>query len=113
MLALLAIVACKNDQKTEDAAATEAAKETTIKLSNYSDENWNAGVGTEFNMLLVDNNKENADKLKAVKELKLSDGTYITVTGTNVEGQFIQILLPEKASAHQKLAGYPNDLIVQ
>jgi len=112
MFAMLAFASCKNEPK-QDETAKEAVKENTIKLSNYSDENWNAGVGIVYNMFIVDNNAENAAKLKSVKELVLSDGTYVTVTGTNEAGKFIQILLKDKASTFQKLAGYPNDLVVQ
>lgn len=112
MLAILSFVSCKNEPKTAE-PVKEEVKENTIKLTNYTDSNWNLGVGIELNMFLVDNNAENKEKLKAVKELKLSDGTYVAVTGTKEEGPFIQILLTEKASSFQKLAGYPNDITVE
>lgn len=114
MMVTLALVSCKNESKTSDAAvATEEVKEKTIKLANYSDENWTAGVAKELNMFLADNTPENTELLKGVKELELADGTIVKVTGTAVSEPFIQINIETKGSDHQVQAAYPNLIFVK
>jgi len=115
MMVALALVSCKNDPKaTETTPAKEGeAKEKTIKLANYSDENWKEGVAIEFNMFLADNTPENTELLKGVKELELVDGTIVKVTGTTVAEPFIQINLEAKGSTYQSQAAYPNLIFIK
>lgn len=117
MLLVFSLLSCKDDKKatgTEN-AATEAAADnaTVIQLANYSDENWSAGVGTKFNMFLADYSKQNEDLLKNGHSLVFEDGTVIPYTSYQVAGQFIQILVDQKASDFQDVAQYPKKIIIK
>ncbi|WP_298146231.1 hypothetical protein [Flavobacterium sp.] len=111
LIAVLSLSACKEEKQTQ--TATEASKESGFQLSNYSDENWNAGVGREFNMFIMDNTPANAAALKDVKQVELADGTTINVTGVNVVDPFIQIVIDAKASDYQAKAAYPQYIFLK
>ena len=58
----------KEEEQVKEENPSEAnASATSIQLANYSDENWENGVGITFNMLLVDFSKE--------KEALIAKGT--------------------------------------
>lgn len=118
LFAVLSIIACKDDKKSADAEKqTEAAQvtedPTMIKLSNLTDENWAGGVGITYDMFLTDYTKEKEELLKSGKVLLLQDNTKIKYVGYQVDKQYIQIHLAEKASTYKDIAAYPNEILVQ
>jgi hypothetical protein len=107
------MVSCKNEVKVESAPEVVEPAEKTIVLTQYSDENWDKGVGKELNMFLVDLNDKNKELLKDVKELELVDGKIVKVSGVNIAEPFIQILIDGKASDYMGKASYPNEIYVK
>jgi hypothetical protein len=64
-------------------------------------------------MFLFDNNDKNIAGIKEAKQIELMDGSSITITGYKVSGQFIQVVVAEKASTYQDRAGYPNVIFLR
>ncbi len=112
VLCTLIFSSCKNEPKPTEEVATKKT-ENVIVLSNYSDTNWKSGVAIELYMFLMDNTKENLEKIKNAKKLTFADGTFATVTGYKEDGKFIQILLAEKASTFMTQASYPFEITVE
>lgn len=111
LLALL--TACKEEKaETTNPAATETTVKATneITLSNYSDENWNKGVGITYKMFLADNTPENLNLIKNGKELEFANGKKIPYVGYEVKGTYIQIMITEKPDAFASAAEYPNTI---
>lgn len=118
LLSLSLAFSCQDKKASEENAAketTEAAanSSSTIQLANYSDENWKSGVGTTFNMLLVDYSKEKFDLISQGKELNLPSGHKLPYLGCEKQGDFIQIMLNEKPETYQVELEYPNELTVE
>lgn len=119
MLLVLSLLSCKDDKKAAEAdkAATETKSETedptAIKLSNYSDENWSAGVGITFNMFLTDYSKEKEALIKAGTKLVFEDGTIVPYQGYEVAKDYIRISIAEKSSDYKEIAQYPHVISVQ
>lgn len=112
LILAFALFSCKNENK-EAETAKEEKKEITIQLSNYTDNNWTAGVAKELNMFIVDNTKSNEEIIKNAKELELNDGSIVKVTGYNVADPFIQVNLDTKAIDYKDAASHPNQIIVR
>lgn len=112
LIALLSLGSCKNEAKTEEVAKEAEVKKNSLQLANYSDSNWEAGVGIEFNMFLTDNTPENEALLKTAKELEFVDGTKLKVLGYTIVDKFIQINIEGKAYNFKSLAVYPNPITV-
>lgn len=118
LLSLSLAFSCQDKKASEENATqetTEAAPAntaSTIQLANYSDENWKGGVGTTFNMLLVDYSKEKFDLISQGKELDLPSGQKLPYLGCEKQGNFIQIMLNEKPGTYQAALEYPNELKV-
>lgn len=118
-LVVLTLFSCK-DSKTTEQTVPETATTTEMKidknnvvLSNYSDENWANGVGITYRMFLTDYSKEKLDLLNGGKEIVLADGTAVPYVGTEISGNFIQILLTEIPTKYSAAAEYPNVLTVK
>lgn len=113
LLMSILLISCKNEAKQEVAPAVEKPVEKTIVLTQYSDENWEKGVGKDLNMFLVDLNDTNKELLKDAKELELVDGKIVKVTGVNIAEPFIQIIIDGKASDYMGKASYPNEIYIK
>lgn len=114
LIAVLSLGSCKNETKSADASKEEVeVKKNSFQLTNYSDENWDGGVGIEYNMFLTDNTKENEELLKKAKELEFSDGTKIKVLEYKIADKFIQILVDGKAYGFKGVAIYPNYIVAK
>ena len=104
----------KEEEQVKEENPSEAnASATSIQLANYSDENWENGVGITFNMLLVDFSKEKEALIAKGTELTLADGKKINYVGYEVKKNYIQIMLKEKPSVYQSAIEYPNELIIK
>ena len=104
----------KEEEQVKEENPSEAnASSTSIQLANYSDENWENGVGITFNMLLVDFSKEKEALIAKGTELTLADGKKINYVGYEVKKNYIQIMLKEKPSVYQSAIEYPNELIIK
>jgi hypothetical protein len=104
----------KEEEQVKEENPSEAnANPTSIQLANYSDENWENGVGITFNMLLVDFSKEKEALIAKGTELTLADGKKINYVGYEVKKNYIQIMLKEKPSVYQSAIEYPNELIIK
>lgn len=112
LMAIFSLSSCKNETKSVE-PAKEEVKKNSFQLSNYSDSNWDAGVGIEFNMFLADNTPENEALLKSAKELEFGDGTKVKVLGYNIVDKFIQINIEGKAYNFKTLAVYPNYIVAK
>lgn len=88
-----------------------SSSKSTITLSNLTDMNWENGVATSYNMLLVDNTPANQTALATGTSLQLSDGNVINYTGVQVAGDYIQVMLTANAYPYQA-AQYPNQISV-
>jgi hypothetical protein len=115
LLALFTLSSCKDETKTTGTGEVKetAQAEKTIQLSSYTDSNWSSGVSVEYGMFLLENSKSNEELVKGAKELQLSDGTLVKVTGYTVADPFIQLNIEGKASQYQDLAAHPNKIIVK
>ena len=104
----------KEEEQVKEENPSEAnASATSIQLANYSDENWENGVGITFNMLLVDFSKEKEALIAKGTELTLADGKKINYVRYEVKKNYIQIMLKEKPSVYQSAIEYPNELIIK
>jgi hypothetical protein len=104
----------KEGEQVKEENPTEAsASPTSIQLANYSDENWENGVGITFNMLLVDFSNDKEALIAKGSELTLADGKKINYVGYEVKKNYIQILLKEKPSFYQSAIEYPNEIIIK
>ncbi len=116
LLLSLSIFSCKDNAKeTSDANSEKVEKKTNvITLSNYSDENWNKGVGITYKMFLTDYSKEKEMLLKGGKEMVLGDGkTVLPIIGSEVSGGFIQIFLDQPGTQYAKMAEFPNEITIK
>lgn len=113
LLMSILLISCKNEVKVESTPEVVEPVEKSIVLTQYSDENWDKGVGKEFNMFLVDLNDKNKELLKDAKELELVDGKIVKVTGINIAEPFIQIVIDGKASDYMGQASYPNEIYIK
>lgn len=113
LIAVLSLGSCKNEAKTDEVAKEAEVKKTTLQLTNLSDENWEGGVGVEYDMFLVDNTKENEELVKTAKELHFTDGTKVKVIGYTVNDPYIQINLEGEASNFKAVAAHPNVIEVK
>lgn len=113
LFCLIALISCKDDTKKEEITPVVQETEKTISLSNYSDENWEKGVGREYNMFIVDFTESNKELLKDVKVLELVDGTIVKVTGITISEPFIQINIEETAQKFKETASYPNLIFIK
>lgn len=84
-----------------------------IKLSNYSDANWKAGVGVSLNMFLVDNTEQNLNVIKNARKLIFADKTFVTITGYKPADKFIQITILQNANSYLKQASYPAEITLE
>lgn len=118
LLVVATLFSCKDSKETstvEETKPTEVKVENknAITLSNYSDENWNSGVGITYNMLLTDFSKEKETLIKGGKELELADGTILPYVGYQVVENFIQIQLNENATKYKAVVEYPNKIVIK
>lgn len=113
VLCSLIFSSCKNDTKKVEEQAVPEKAANVLKLSNYSDNNWNGGVALELNMFLVDNTPENQELVKKAKKFVFADKTFATITGFKEADGFIQVYTFEKASTFISKAAYPLDITVE
>ena len=121
LLMVITFLSCKDDKKTaggevdgKDSITVVDKPTNSIVLSNYSDDNWKNGVGTTFkNMFLVDFSKENELLIKNGKEITLSDGKVLPITGYEVVGNYIHILFAKSVLEHAAAAECPNSLTIK
>lgn len=104
-----------NEMNKETVETTEnaALAANAIQLANYSDENWENGVGLSFNMLLVDYSKEKFELISKGTELTLPNGEKVPYIGYEMVDNFIHIQLGEaKATTYQASIEFPNEILI-
>jgi mannosyltransferase len=94
----------KNSQNSKQYKVSESS----IVLSNLSDENWIGGVGKIYNMMLLDYSLKNEKALKNAFKLRFKDGSEIKIIGVEKAGTFIQIKVEGNAKGFVEVASYPN-----
>ncbi|WP_291130385.1 glycosyltransferase family 39 protein [Flavobacterium sp. UBA7682] len=82
--------------------------ESSIVLTNLTDQNWIGGVGTNYNMLLLDFSAENEEKIKRASKVKFKDGRIANVVGYAKAGAYIQIQIAGSTKVYSEVASYPN-----
>lgn len=104
----------KPAEETVEAAPAEAPLAAdAVRLSNLTDQNWEKGVGTKLNMLLVDFSQEKFDLLQKGRELHLENGEIIQYFEIEKVGEYIQVKLLKSAIPMQAAAEFPNALTVK
>ena len=99
--------------KKEEVTKKAGLAANAIQLSNYSDENWQNGVGLSFNMLLVDYSKEKFDLISKGTELTLANGEKVPYIGYETVDNFIHIQLGDtKATTYQASVEFPNEILI-
>jgi len=105
----------KEEEQVKQENPTEANTNlSSIQLANYSDENWQNGVGLNFNMLLVDFSKEKMDLISKGTELLLPSGQKVKYIGYEKVDNYIHIQLgDEKPTKYQSAIEYPNEITIK
>ena len=86
---------------------------TSIQLANYSDENWENGVGLSTNMLLVDFSQQKMDLISKGTELLLPSGEKVNYIGFEKVDNYIHIQLGDKKpTIYQSAIEYPNEITI-
>ena len=104
----------KEEEQVKEENPSEAnVSAKSIQLANYSDENWDNGVGLSTNMLLVDFSKEKIDLISKGTELLLPNGEKVKYIGFEKVDNYIHIQLGDKKpTIYQSAIEYPNVITV-
>ena len=93
---------------SEDGLNQTSYKSGGLTLSSITDENWTGGVGLTYNMLLIDSSPTKEKLLKTATKIKFTDGSFATIAGYSLAGNYIQITVKENTKELIKKASYPN-----
>lgn len=95
---------------SEDGKDIYNYKPGAMTLSNITDENWKGGVGLKYNLLLLDFSPSKEKLLTTGSKIKFVDGSFATVLGHNVVGNYIQVNVKEDVKKFLYFGNYPNPI---
>lgn len=93
---------------SEDGLSQFLAITNDLYLSNITDQNWQGGVGTSFNKLLMDNSDSNMSALKRGNKIELSNKRKIEVINYYIVGDFIHVETNEQVGTFKSDISYPK-----
>ncbi|RKS01085.1 hypothetical protein [Flavobacterium sp. 102] len=95
---------------SDDGKEIQNYKAGAMTLSNVNDENWKGGVGLKYNLLLLDFSPNKEKLLVPGSKIKFADGTFATIVGHNVAGNYIQVSVKEDVKNFVNSGSYPNPI---
>ena len=95
-------------EKTESNFSEYKIPKNAITLSNLTNLDWIGGVAINLNMLLVDYSVENENKVRLLKELKLSNNKILKILSYNKVDNYLHLYLQENAVNLKEYLSYPK-----